>query len=77
MGHEPIIFNQLFNLIPRHGFEKFVKIHDADRYANTLHLEKRLPEATDVLQGTFFHSAPCIQEQREILAFFKVCAGIF
>ena len=35
MGYEPTVFNQLFNFIPRHVFEKSVKTHDADRYAKS------------------------------------------
>jgi len=35
MGYKPTVFNQLFNFIPRHVFEKSVKTHGADRYAKT------------------------------------------
>jgi hypothetical protein len=35
MGYEPTVFNQLFNFIPRHGFEKSVNRHGADRYAKS------------------------------------------
>jgi hypothetical protein len=35
MGYKPTVFNQLFNFIPRHVFEKSVKVHQADRYAKT------------------------------------------
>ena len=35
MGYKPTGFNQLFNFIPRHVFEKSAKAHDADRYAKT------------------------------------------
>ena len=32
MGYEPTVFNQLFNFIPRHVFEKSVNARGADRY---------------------------------------------
>ena len=35
MGYQPTVFNQLFNFIPRHVFEKSAKHHGADRYAKT------------------------------------------
>jgi len=35
MGYNPTVFNQLFNFIPRHGFEKSAKEHGADRYAKS------------------------------------------
>jgi len=35
MGYKPTVFNQLFNFIPRHVFEKSAKHHGADRYAKT------------------------------------------
>ena len=35
MGYEPTVFNQLFNFIPRHAFEKSVKRFETDRYAKS------------------------------------------
>jgi len=35
MSYKPTVFNQLFNFIPRHVFEKSVKNYNADRYAKT------------------------------------------
>lgn len=35
MGYKPTVFNQLFNFIPRHVFEKSAKEHGADRYAKS------------------------------------------
>jgi hypothetical protein len=35
MGYNPTVFNQLFNFIPRHVFEKSAQAHQADRYAKT------------------------------------------
>ena len=35
MGYQPTVFNQLFNFIPRHVFEKSAQAHQADRYAKT------------------------------------------
>ena len=35
MRYKPTVFNQLFNFIPRHVFEKTVAEHGADRYAKT------------------------------------------
>ncbi|MGE4489714.1 MAG: IS4 family transposase [Kiritimatiellales bacterium] len=35
MSYKPTVFNQLFNFIPRHAFEKAARRHDADRYAKT------------------------------------------
>jgi hypothetical protein len=35
MGYKPTVFNQLFNFIPRHVFEKSVQVHQADRYAKS------------------------------------------
>jgi hypothetical protein len=35
MGYEPTVFNQLFNFIPRHVFEKSVDSYGSDRYAKS------------------------------------------
>jgi hypothetical protein len=35
MGYEPTVFNQLFNFILRHAFEKSVNRFDSDRYAKS------------------------------------------
>jgi len=35
MSYKPTVFNQLFNFIPRHVFEKTARSHKADRYAKS------------------------------------------
>jgi hypothetical protein len=35
MGYEPTVFNQLFNFIPRHTFEKSAARLGSDRYAKS------------------------------------------
>jgi hypothetical protein len=35
MGYKPTVFNQLFNFIPRHVFEKSARQHGADLYAKS------------------------------------------